>query len=206
MDPEEQIRLLKTQLADAEKLARERKDSLDTATADADKAKAAIDPLKSRIEELEATIAAGATAVETDAISKERVRADEAEAAVRRFDEKFVDGVRKRTALMFKAAVVMGQDFRMDDMSERAIHTAVVKRLDSSADTKPMSDAFLAGKFDTLVELHHKTARSLSRVSTAIVEERGAQRADDAEAKKKAFRDQWKQPLPNDIRANRKGV
>lgn len=204
MDQEEQIRLLKSQLADAERLAAQRQDAADEATARADNAEARVEPLKARILELETQIANGATEVETSAIARERLRADEAEEAVRRFDERFEEGVKRRANLMRRASEVLGDEFRMDDLSERQIHAAVIKRLNPSADVKNPTDAFLAGTFETLLEIHKKTARSLTRVSSSFVRQDQEDTQGDDKAKRlKDFRDQWKKPLPNDIRARR---
>lgn len=204
METEEQIRSLKAQLADAEQKAKERSDAADQAVERAEKAEAAVGPLKDRIKELEVSIAAGSVAAETEAYQKEKIRADEAEAAVRRFDERFTSEVKRRTSLMRKAATVLGDEFRMDDLTEREIHSAVVKRLDANADVKSVSDAFLAGKFDTLVELHSKTARSLSRAAESVVDVERRDAANDREKRLREFRDQWKKPLPNSNLRNSK--
>lgn len=204
MDQEEQIRSLKTQLAEAERLAETRKDSADEATTRAERAEAKVQPLRDRIVELETTIASGASEIETTAIAKERLRADEAEAAVRQFDDTLTDRVVRRANLMHRASTVMGNSFRMDDLTERQIHETVVKRLDPKSQTRNDSDAFLEGRFETLLELHSKTARSLQRFSTDVVRRDQEDQAEDLRAKRRQeFRDQWKKPLPNDFRAQR---
>jgi hypothetical protein len=207
MDHEEQIRSLKAQLDDAERKLKERRDADGTASARAEKAEAAIGPLKERISDLEAQIASGAVAVETERIKKESARADEAEEALRQREDAFEDAVEKRTSLMRRASIVLGEDFRFDKLTERQIHEAVVKRLDGDADVKPMSNSFLEGKFDTLLELRGKTARALRRAGESFVrEDEGNKKArEDRDAARAAYRNQGRQPLPNDIRASQRG-
>jgi hypothetical protein len=206
MEDAEQIRSLKAQLAEALGKLQERQDSADEAINRADRAEAAIPPLEGRIHELEARIAAGAVTIETEEITRQRERADEAEAAVRRFDERFEKGVRARANLMHRAAVVMGPEFRMDDLSERQIHQAVVTRLDPSTVTTGMTDAFLAGTFQALLGLHSRTARSMTRITDDLVRRDEAEHragADDKAKRLQEYRNQWRKPLPNDIRAQR---
>lgn len=209
MDQEEQIRLLKDQLAEAKALNQSRQDAADQAIRRAEMAEAKVAPYQERIAELEQVIAEGATTVETAAIAREKVRADEAEEAIRRFDERFEQGVRDRANLMHRAGLVMGPSFRMDDMNARQIHEAVIRRLDSRANFKGESDAFIAGRFETLLDLRSRTAQSLSRFSEEVTANTRADAAErpspvvDRAKNLKSFRDQWKQPLPNDIRAQR---
>ena len=206
MDLEEQVRLLKDQLAEATRLNQSRQDAADSSQHRAEKAEAAVAPYKERIAELEQIIAEGATTAETSAISRERSRADEAEAAIRLFDERFERGVRDRSNLMHRAGLVMGAAFRMDDLNERQIHEAVIRRLDSKVSVKGESDSFVAGRFETLLDLRNRTAQSLTRLTEEIVTHNRTdgedRRGPDAKAQRlKEFRDQWKKPLPNDIRA-----
>lgn len=207
MDLEEQVRLLKDQLDEQTKLNQSRQDVADQAIRRAEMAEASIAPYKERIAELEQIIAEGATTVETAAIAREKTRADEAEATIRLFDERFEKGVRDRSNLMHRAGLVMGPSFRMDDLNERQIHEAVIRRLDSRATFKGESDAHVSGRFETLLDLHGRTARSLTRFAQEVTSDNRTDAADrpnpDAKAQRlKDFRDQWKKPLPNDIRAS----
>lgn len=211
MDHEEQIRSLKAQLAESEKLAAQHQSALTVAVERGDRAEARVTTLEQENRELETKIAAGAEALETEAIRTQAERADRAEAIVRDNEGKFEAAVRERTSTIRRAMVVMGDDFNPDRMSNREVHAVVVKRLDSGADiSAKVTDAYLAGRFDSLVELHSKTARSLSRAGASLS---GATRHDraetnipagDARATRAAnWRNQWKQPLPSSRNAKK---
>lgn len=205
METEEQIRSLKAQLAESEKLAKERMDALDEHQARADRAEARATTLEQQARELETRLAAGASALETDAIREQAERADRAETVVRDNEARFDAAVRERTATIRRALVVMGDEFNPDRMSSREIQSIVVKRLDSGADISlKVTDAYIAGRFDSLVELHQKTARSLSRAGGILGATRNDRadtttttRSDGREARASSWRNQWKQPLPS---------
>lgn len=205
MDPEEQIRSLKAQLAESEKVMKERTDALTEQTARADRAEAAVKTHEDTINELSTKLEAGAEALETQAIREQAERADAAEAQIREFDQRFDRAVQERTAIIRRAMMVMGPDFNPDSMTNREIQAIVVKRLDSAADvSSKQTDAYLSGRFDSLVELHGKTARSLTRAGAAIsgntsarTDSTTASRADAREERKNAWRNQWREPLPN---------
>ena len=184
----------------------------------ADAAETAHGELKGRVESLEGEnttlrtqIAAGAMALETEAVMREKARADAAEAKVARFDEVSGAAIRARTSLMLSSALVMGHEFRMDDLSDGDIRRAVVKRLDASANiAKEVPDAEIKGKFDHLVEGFKRNARSQGAIAIALAGGTQArndsqQVADDKAARMQKFRDQWKEPLPNDIRRKKEG-
>ncbi len=201
MDIEELNRSLKHDLDEATKLAGERKDSLDLVTVERDTAKANADTLAKENSVLRAQIAASATALETEAIVREKTRADAAEAKVTRFDETFRAAVTARTKLERKAAVVLGT-VRLDDLSDREIQETVIKRLDAQADIAGVSDAYMAGRFESLVEERARHARSQQNVAE-VLNAHTQQRADDLETKRAKFRNQGLEPLPNDIRARK---
>lgn len=208
MDKDEQIRTLQATVTGLERDLKQRNDSATEATARAEKAEAAVGPLNDRITQLETHIASGATVQETEAIAQQKVRADEAEAALRELDDRIPKMVRDRATLLHRAAAVMGPDFRMDDLTDRQIHASVVRRLDSGADVSDASDAFLQGQFETLIKLHQRTAKTLTRVSSYAAAERQDEVAtvqrDDRQKKLNDFRNQWRKPLPNDLRARQR--
>lgn len=212
MDPEEQIRSLKAQLAEATKASEERRDALEQVTARADRAEGQIVTLQQTITELNTTIAAGATAAETAAITEQAERADAAEATIAQFEQRFDSAVQKRCSIIRRAVAVMGDDFNPDKMSDRDIMGVVVKRLDAKADiSAAASDATIEGRFDSLCESRDRTARSLTRVSAATTTSgtaaRNETRADSREERQNAWRNQWKNPLPSSQAANgRKGA
>ncbi len=205
MDPEklqETVRALEAGLKTAET-------ALVTQTARADSAETARDvergkvvTLESQIGTLRATIAANATAVETAAIGEQRERADKAEQLVARFDAEVESRVKERCALMIKATSVLGTDFRMDDLSKRDIESAVVKRLDSTADvSKAVADGVITGQFETLVKGNLRQARSLANAAEVLGTPSENVRNDSAEKRRQELRNLGKVPLPNDIRA-----
>lgn len=153
--------------------------------------------LKARIAELEALIATNATAAESEAVKKEKQRADEAEAKVKRFDETFATAVRARAKLEREAGRIMGAEFRMDDMTDRAIHEAVVKRLDASTDVKSVSDAELRGQYNTLVALAAKNVESQQRVGEIMSRTRETERKDEGESYEEYEKNRWKTTLKN---------
>ena len=202
IETDEQVRSLQLQLDEATKLASERKDALDTAVTEAETAKANVVTLTNENSDLRTQIASAATTLETEAIVREKTRADAAEAKVSRFDETFRTAVAARSKLERNAAVVLGV-VRMDDLSDREIQATVIKRLDSQADTSAaVSDAFMAGRFESLIESHARNARSQQNVSQ-VLNAHTEQRADDLEVKRAKFRSQGLEPLPNDIRTRK---
>lgn len=208
MDPDklqETIRSLGAQLTEA----KERADAADVkakeAVTRADVAEGKLLTAESRISELQATIATRLDASESAALEAEKKRADAAEAKVARFDATFERRVRERASLEKQAVVVMGPEFRMDDLTDREIRCAVVKRLDSTAEVgKEVPEGIITGRFLSLVEGHAKNARSQARVAAAIEDaDKTETRVDASQTAKQKLRDQWKQPLPNDPRATR---
>lgn len=206
MDKDEQIRSLKAQLAEAVAKLAPLETTAQQQQARADEADARAVTLTQENTDLRAQIAAAATVVETEAIKREKIRADEAEDRLRRVDEAVEARVEARVDLERKASVVMGPDFKMRGLPERQIVATVVKRLDAQADTSPaVSDAFLRGRFESLIELHARNARSSQRVGDLITEQ-NEKRADSLDEKRAAYRNQGLEPLPNDPRAARRGA
>ncbi len=202
MDLQEQIRSLKEQLAAAEaKLP----PALDAATKEAqraDSAEATIKTLRGEIGELRAQIDAAAQVVETAAIRREKTRADAAEAEVKRRDDAFKAALDARVGLERTAAIIM-PDLNMRGMTDRQIVTTIVKRLDANQACGPeVSDAYLRGRFDSLIDRHKENARSLQRVSD-VVSQQQQERVDSLEEQRKKFRAQGLEPLPNSREAAR---
>jgi hypothetical protein len=205
MDPDEQIRSLKSQLAAAEAKLNPLEDAAKKQQARADQAEARLDTATKENVELRAQIAAAATVVETEAIKREKIRADEAESRLRRADELFEAAVDARVDLERKAATVMGPGFAMRQVPERQIIATVVKRLDAQADTSPkVTDDYLRGRFESLIELHARNARSTQNLGSVITAQ-NEQRADDLEDKRREMRNWGNAPLPNSREAQRLG-
>lgn len=193
---EEQNRTLEQALSASEKLAGEHKARADQAEIDRDKAVGRADQLDKDLISLRSQIAAGATAAETAAIIEQRTRADALEAKVSRFDETYLNAVRARTSLMFRAGTVMGEDFRMDDMTDDQIRRAVVKRLDSTADVgNHVSEGVIMGQLEQLLKSQLNRARQDARVSAVLGTSTEQNRSDTRSDKMRAYQDQWKQPL-----------
>jgi hypothetical protein len=196
MEPNEQIRSLKEQLAAAEAKLTPLHAAATTNATRADTAEAGIVTLRKENEDLRAQIAAAAVTVETAAVVREKVRADAAESALRSRDDAMEAAVEARVALERKAAVVM-PDLNMRGIPARQIVATIVKRLDASQDTGPsVTDAYLTGRMDSLLDLHARNARSLQTVSDVITHQH-EQRADSLEEQRRKVRDQWREPLPN---------
>lgn len=210
MDPDkdkETIRALGSQLTEAkEKLAEADAEAKKQATR-ADVAEGKLITSEARVVELTTQVATVAAANETEAVVREKKRADDAEAKVVRLDSSIPTMIRHRAKLERQASAVMGNDFRMDDLADRDIRAAVVKRLDSTAEVgKDVPDGVIEGRFLSLLDGFNRNARSQANVAMLLSEQQqNAPRADSSETKKQQIRDQWKKPLPNDIRADRAG-
>jgi hypothetical protein len=202
MDKDEQIRSLKAQLADAVAKLAPIETSATQATSRADAADATVVTLRAENGELRAQIAAAAQVVETEAIKRERIRADEAETTIRRLDAERDDAIQARAELERQVAIVV-PDLKMRGLPDRQIIATAVKRLDAQQDTSAkVSDAYLRGRFDSLIELHARNARSTQRVAD-IITETNAQRADSIDEQRAAYRAQGTEPLPNSREAQR---
>jgi hypothetical protein len=195
MDADEQIRSLKAQLTEAETKAETAEGKVAVLSSRADKAEQIVKTRDEQIVELETRISAGATAAESAAIATQAARADKAELEVAKNAERFDAAVKQRTSVMFRARAVMGEAFRMDGMSNRDIEAAVISKLRPKDDTGPtLSDDQIFGRFDSLVELHAVSARSLVRAGESLTErtDSAEKNTDSREARAKAWHDQAK--------------
>jgi gas vesicle protein len=201
----ETIRSLNAQLEEMRKELQSTQTRADSETTRADTNQGRIDAMQKRIDDLDLKIRTGASAVESEAVTRERARADSLQSKVDQFDKTIETKVRDRAKLERQAATVMGDDFRMDDLNDRQVREAVVRRLDSSADVSAsVSDGVVTGRFLTLVEGHAQNARSQARVAEIIVDA-GRTDSEEKPQRRASEKDKWKQPLPNDIRAKRSG-
>lgn len=150
--------------------------------------------LKTRITELEALVASGAQAAESEAVKKATERADAAEQKVARFDETFTTAVQARAKLEREAAAVLGAQVRLDGLTDRQIHELAVKRLDASADVAAANDAELRGRYNTLIGLSARNAESQARIAEILGGQKPtpAPRADE-ESYESLMRNSWKQ-------------
>lgn len=169
MTLEEQVRALKAQLVDAEKKLGDQAIVLSTAQTRADSADAKLKTSEERIVELEQKLAAGASAIETEAVAAQATRADAAEKELAELKKNRETDIRNAAEVRVKAITVMGPEFRVDGMTERAIQSTVIKKFAPKEDTgDAVSNAYIAQRFDSLVDAHGKNARSLTRISDAV--------------------------------------
>ncbi len=192
MNPAEALRSLEAQRAELEGRATTAEQTAAAEKLRADTSDGKIVELEKRIKELETTIAAGSSAVESEAIVREAARADAAERKVAEFDKRFETRCRERAALVTKAQVIV-PDMRLDDLSDRDIMSTIVKHLDASADiSESVAEGVIRGRFLAMTERHAKTAQSLARVAQVTGQSHNDSAPNQA-PKKKA----WQQPLPN---------
>lgn len=167
----------------------------------ADEAEGTIKGLNSQIAELQALLKANATAAESEALKAANARTDAAEAKVARFDETFRKAVTARVKLEREAAAVMGAEFRMDDLDDRAIYAAAVKRLDVSADvSSAASDDMLRGQFRALLGKSVANAEAQARVSEILGRNGQTEQRADAETEdawEHYTKHSWKDTLKN---------
>ncbi len=193
---QENLRALEQALKASEMLAAQEKTRADAAETARDSIQGRMDQVDKEIGELKVKLATGAQVLEVAEITKRDQRIDQLEQKVARFDETHDKAVKARTALMFKAGSVLGSDFRMDDLSERQIMCAVVKRLDATADvTDGVPDGNIAGQFDQLLKRRLSRARQEANVSEIIGTGGEQSRADSRSTRLEDYRSMGKRPL-----------
>lgn len=172
-------------------------------TVRADAAEAKLEQANKKVAELESKISANQVAVETQAVAREKERADKAEADLRAYDSKFGPAVRARAKLERIASAVMGPKFRMDDLNDRQVRCEVVKRLDATKDVgEAVSTGKIEGFFESLTDDWFKNAERHAEISAALNRNDAAPKApvggdDDDDKPAPSRRDAWKRPLPN---------
>jgi uncharacterized protein len=160
--------------------------------------------LEKELAEARALIAANAMAAESEAVKLEKQRADEAEAKVARFDATFRDAVRTRSKLEREASAVMGNGFRMDDLSDHQIREAVVKRLDATADVDGANEDIVRGQYQVLISRSVANAAAQARVGEILAQRTDAKRADEEGEREKRiadYRNQWRKTLAGNAAA-----
>jgi hypothetical protein len=196
MTADEQVRALKLQLDESKKESSQRKDALDAATATSEASRAKIATLEGEVARLSGQLAAGATAMETEAIAKQAGRADAAETELAKLKAEREPDIRKAAEVRIKAMAMMGADFRVDGMKDRAIKSVVIKRFAANEDVgEAVSDAYIDARFDSLVESRMANARSLTRAGEVLAQPvKPEARLDSREARAKAWREQALNP------------
>jgi uncharacterized protein len=191
---QEQNRSLAAQLADAELRAKTAEAARDAEKVRADTAEGRATQLEQDNADLRTRVTAAAAVAESEAVALEKTRADAAEAKIARFDEMVAERVKVRTALERNASIILG-DVRLDDLSDREVQVAVIRRFDANADVGPgVPDGVILGRYLAITERHASQARANARVSSMLASAEKKNERADAEAKR---RDAWKQPLPS---------
>lgn len=188
------LRSLEAQRSDAEQRATAAVADAAAQKLRADTAEGKLIELQKQLDEALAKNTEASQAFETEVLAKEKQRADAAEDQVKQFDARFDAAVKSRVSLERRAAVVLGPEFRMDDLSDRQIMASVVSKLDSTADVSDkIDDGIIKGRFLAITERHASTARDLARVAEITA----AQPHRDSKAERdQKQRDAWMQPLP----------
>ncbi len=192
---DEALRSLEAQLHNSELKLREVTEERDSHKLRADSLKGELDVVQKQIPPLQAQLASLETARETAEIRKQVTRADEAEKKVLQLEKSLAPRIKERVALERKAAAVMGDTYRMDDLNDRQIMAEVVRHLDKTADVSDgVAVGEIIGQFRTLTKLREDNARSIARVSETLATKTNE---DVHAAAGKRSADAWKKPLPN---------
>lgn len=168
MDKDEQIRLLKLELAKATETATKAVGDLQVRTDERDKLDAQLKVAKEEHGKLQVRLDAGIDASATEQVKEIQVRLDSALGENVKLKESVPALVRRRASLIAKSRAVMGDDYRADSIDDRAIMEAGILRLDPKADIKGQSDAHVEARFDALYDARVATATSLKRASAEL--------------------------------------
>lgn len=95
-------------------------------------------------------------------LTAQRNRADAAENP-----DKIRKLVAVRVGLEAQAKIVMGPDFKAEDMTDRQVMSAVIERLDAKV-ADDATDAFVSGCFTTLIKGHVAGSAALERVRETV--------------------------------------
>ncbi len=184
----DELATMKVQLDEATKLATERKDALDAATAK-------LKTLGDDVAKLRASVAAGHAALETEAIKTHSERADAADKKLTELEARREADICAAAEVRIKAVSIMGEKFRVDGMNDSAIQDVVIKKLAPKEDLTSATPAYKKARFDSLVESYAAAAHSLVSASRTLTTGATQQtRLDSKEARAKAWRDQALNP------------
>lgn len=173
-------------MADDKKTDKQRADELEATAA----------TLRAEVTRLEGLIAQNATAAETAALTAEKQRADAADQKVRDLEAAFDNRVRGRVALLVEARTQLGATIRLDDMSDRQIQEAVIKRLDGTANVSGENDDQVRGRYKTLMALAVRNTECQARVAEIIGRtNEGARNDADQESFEEHEKNRWKKTL-----------
>lgn len=168
MDKDEQIRLLQTQLGEANKKLATAEGDLKTRTDERDDARGKLAIADASAKETQARLDSGLAAAETEKVKEVTLRLDEANAKIRELEGSIPTLVRDRAALNTRAVAIMGGEFRADSMGSRDVLEATNLRIDPKADVKKMSDVELKARFDAFFDSRAQSAASTARLGAAL--------------------------------------
>lgn len=167
----------------------------------ADSLKGELDIALKRIPALQAELTRHDSARETAEIRKQTQRADAAERKVGELQKSIRPMITARVTLERQAGMVMGDAFRMDDLSDRQIRASVVRHLDKTADVGDhVSEGEIIGLFNALTKVRMDTARSYAAASEVLATQT---HEDEVNAHQRQRADAWRKPLPNSAEAQR---
>jgi hypothetical protein len=175
----DEIAILKVQLAEANKLASERKDALDAAVARATTAEESAAALKAERD-------AGLPTLEL--VKLHETRADAAEKKLADLESHREEDIRAAAETRIKAQSVMGAGFRVDGMADADIHTVVIKKLAPKEDLTNATPVYKRARFDGLVDMYQANRDSLAPRETRIDHREAS--IDSKETRAKAWREQ----------------
>jgi hypothetical protein len=141
--------------------------------------------------------------METEAIAEQAQRADATEAELAKLRATRDEEIRKAAEVRVKAVTLMGHEFRVDGLTDRAIQATVIKKYAPKEDTSDaVSPAYIEQRFDSIYDERMRTARSYKSVGEALVGGQRETRADSAskpnlstrEGRAKAWREQALNP------------
>lgn len=171
----------------------------------ADELETSVSTLQAEVKRLEAMLASGAQAAESEKLKAAEKRADEAEAKVKRFDETLEQRAGELASLRAEASRHLGATVRLDGMTPRQIHEVVIKRLDASVDVSSENDDQVRGRFNTLTALAARNIESQERVSEILGRASSVARADEKPSYEDVENARWKQTLKNGRDAAKEG-
>lgn len=142
-----------------------------------------------RVAALERQIAAGATAVETEAVRAQSARADSLSVELAKLKSGLPEAIRAAAELRVRASAVMPPGWRFDGMDDRSIMAAVIMHFAPKEQIgREVSGDYLKARFDSLVGAHMTSARSLTRIGELVRHD--SQPVDSADERARAWRDQ----------------
>jgi hypothetical protein len=140
----------------------------------------------------------GANRTYSENLSKEKARADKAEAerdAARaevtalKDPKRFDSAVSARVSLLVTAGNVLGAEYRADGKTDRQVQVDVIKKADPKFDDANRTDAYVQARFDLIAESGAR-ADSIVNAPAAIAAVQSQGRTDSGEsAEAKAYRE-----------------